>query len=173
MPESTTEVCQRNRGMRWNGFKRGRLRLLCATSSMELGIDVGDVEQVLQVGCPRTISSTMQRLGRPGTSRAGSASCICPRTAPESVYCGMTAQVARRGGVERANPRACVWMYWPSIWFPWLRERATAVDDVMDVLERSYPFYQVTRKDVGGRPCHVGRRLRTQPGDTGASEDFV
>ena len=47
-------------------LREGRLRLLCATSSMELGIDVGDVERVLQVGCPRTISSTMQRLGRAG-----------------------------------------------------------------------------------------------------------
>ena len=47
-------------------LRAGRLRLLCATSSMELGIDVGEIDQVLQVGCPRTISGTMQRLGRAG-----------------------------------------------------------------------------------------------------------
>ena len=47
-------------------LREGRLRLLCATSSMELGIDVGEIDQVLQVGCPRTVSGTMQRLGRAG-----------------------------------------------------------------------------------------------------------
>ncbi|MFT4005197.1 MAG: helicase-related protein, partial [Lacrimispora sp.] len=47
-------------------LRSGNLRLLCATSSMELGIDVGDIDQVFQVGCPRSISSTMQRLGRAG-----------------------------------------------------------------------------------------------------------
>lgn len=108
-------------------LREGRLRLLCATSSMELGIDVGDVEQVLQVGCPRTISSTMQRLGRAGHNPGRvSVMYMYPRTAPESVYCGMTAQVARRGAWNGPILRACVWMYWPSIWFPWLRERATA-----------------------------------------------
>ena len=49
-----------------NELRSGSLRLLCATSSMELGIDVGDIDQVFQVGCPRSISSTMQRLGRAG-----------------------------------------------------------------------------------------------------------
>ena len=130
-------------------LREGRLRLLCATSSMELGIDVGDVEQVLQVGCLRTISSTMQRLGRAGHNPGRvSIMYMYPRTAPESVYCGMTAQVARRGGVERANPpRMCL-----DVLAQHLVSMASgenySIDDVMDVLERSYPFYQVTRKDV-------------------------
>ena len=47
-------------------LRKGKLRLLCATSSMELGIDVGEIDRVLQIGCPRTVSSTMQRLGRAG-----------------------------------------------------------------------------------------------------------
>ena len=47
-------------------LRDGKLRLLCASSSMELGIDVGEIDQGLQVGCPRTISGTMQRLGRAG-----------------------------------------------------------------------------------------------------------
>ena len=63
-------------------LRDGTLRLLCATSSMELGIDVGEIDQVLQVGCPRTISGTMQRLGRAGHNPGRvSVMYLFPRTA--------------------------------------------------------------------------------------------
>ena len=76
-------------------LREGRLRLLCATSSMELGIDVGEIDRVLQVGCPRTISSTRQRLGRAGHNPfRTSVMYLFPRTAAESVLCGMTARLA-------------------------------------------------------------------------------
>ena len=67
-------------------LREGRLRLLCATSSMELGIDVGEIDQVLQVGCPRTISGTMQRLGRAGHNPSRtSVMCLFPRTAAKMI----------------------------------------------------------------------------------------
>lgn len=132
-----------------NDLRAGRLRLLCATSSMELGIDVGDVELVIQIGCPRTISGTMQRLGRAG-HKPGEVSVMYmyPRTAPESVFCGMTAAAAVRGGVEHARPpRLCL-----DVLAQHLVSMAAAeeygVDDVMDILTRAYPFREVTREDV-------------------------
>lgn len=88
-----------------DALRKGELRLLCATSSMELGIDVGDIDQVIQVGCPRTVSGTMQRLGRAGHNPGRvSVMYMYPRTATESLYCGMTAEAARQGGVEEARP---------------------------------------------------------------------
>ncbi|MGB8450796.1 MAG: DEAD/DEAH box helicase [Anaerocolumna sp.] len=78
-------------------LRSGNLRLLCATSSMELGIDVGDIDQVFQIGCPRTISSTMQRLGRAGHNPDRvSVMYMFPRTAVEGLYMGLTAGVDRR-----------------------------------------------------------------------------
>ncbi len=69
----------------------GKLRLLCATSSMELGIDVGKWTRYWQVGCPRTVSGTMQRLGPCRTqSGPGERNVFIPRTAAECVSCGMT-----------------------------------------------------------------------------------
>lgn len=130
-------------------LREGRLRLLCATSSMELGIDVGDIDQVLQIGCPRTVSSTMQRLGRAGHN-PGSVSVMYmyPRTAPESVYCGMTAETARLGGVEHTKPpRMCL-----DVLAQHLVSMAAGdgyrVDEVMDILNRAYSFRDVTREDV-------------------------
>lgn len=130
-------------------LRDGKLRLLCATSSMELGIDVGDIDQVLQIGCPRTVSSTMQRLGRAGHNPGKvSVMYMYPRTAPESVSCGMTAEIARLGGVEHTKP--------PKLCLDVLAQHLVSmaagdgyrVDDVMEILCRAYSFYEVTREDV-------------------------
>lgn len=130
-------------------LREGRLRLLCATSSMELGIDVGDVEQVLQVGCPRTISSTMQRLGRAGHNPGRvSVMYMYPRTAAETVSCGLTAQVAREGGVEHTKPpRLCLDVLAQHLVSMAAGDSYT-VDEVMGILGRAWPFRDVTEQDV-------------------------
>ena len=45
-------------------LKRGELKVLVATASLELGIDIGDVELVCQLGSPRSIATFLQRAGR-------------------------------------------------------------------------------------------------------------
>lgn len=54
-------------------FAEARDCVIVSTSTLELGIDVGDLDRVVQIGAPRTVASLLQRLGRtgrrPGTSR--------------------------------------------------------------------------------------------------------
>ena len=121
----------------------------CVTSSMELGIDVGEIDQVLQVGCPKTISGTMQRLGRAGHNPGRvSVMYLFPRTAPEGVWCGMTAELARRGGVEHANPpEGCLDVLAQHL-VSMAAFRGYEVDEVMEILPRAYPFREITREDV-------------------------
>ncbi len=130
-------------------LREGRLRLLCATSSMELGIDVGEIDQVLQVGCPRTISGTMQRLGRAGHNPGRtSVMYLFPRTPAESILCGMTAQLAREGLVERTNPpEGCLDVLAQHL-VSMAAFKGYEVEDVVKLLPRAWPFRHVTREDV-------------------------
>lgn len=130
-------------------LREGRLRLLCATSSMELGIDVGEIDQVLQVGCPRTISGTMQRLGRAGHNPfRTSVMYLFPRTAAESVLCGMTSELARKGCVEKVNPpEGCLDVLAQHL-VSMAAFRSYTIDEVMEILPRAWPFRQTTKDDV-------------------------
>lgn len=130
-------------------LREGRLRLLCATSSMELGIDVGEIDQVLQVGCPRTISGTLQRLGRAGHNPSRtSVMYLFPRTAAECLLCGMTAQLARENRVERLNPpEGCLDILAQHL-VSMAAFKAYEVEEVMELLPRAWPFRHVTREDV-------------------------
>ncbi len=130
-------------------LRSGKLRLLCATSSMELGIDVGEIDQVLQVGCPRTISGTMQRLGRAGHNPSRtSVMYLFPRTAAESVLCGMTAQLAREGRVERINPpEGCLDVLAQHL-VSMAAFKGYGLDEVMEVVPRAWPFRKITKEDV-------------------------
>ncbi len=130
-------------------LRDGSLRLLCATSSMELGIDVGEIDQVLQVGCPRTVSGTMQRLGRAGHNPGRvSVMYLFPRTAAECVSCGMTARLAREGGVEYVKPPSECLDVLSQHLVSMAAFRSYEVDEVMEILPRAWSFRHVRKEDV-------------------------
>ncbi len=130
-------------------LRSGELRVLCATSSMELGIDVGDVDLVLQIGFPRTISSAMQRLGRAGHNPGRtSVMHMFPHTAAEGIFCGLTARVALDGGIERARPpRKCLDVLAQHL-VSMASDSGYTVDEAMEVIARAEPFQEVTRAEV-------------------------
>ena len=79
----------------------GQLRALVATASLELGIDVGDVELVCQLGSPGSISTFLQRIGRAGHQVGGtSKGLLIPTSRDQLVECLALLSAHRRGALE-------------------------------------------------------------------------
>lgn len=102
-------VSKERRALIEDDLKAGRLRAVVATSSLELGIDMGDVDLVVQVESPPSVASGLQRVGRAGhqvgeVSRAA----VFPKHRADLVHCAVTVERMLAGGIERmtviANP---------------------------------------------------------------------
>ena len=79
-------------------LKTGKLRALVATASLELGIDIGHVDLVCQLGTPRRISAFLQRVGGSGhTVRGTPKGRLFPLTRDELVECTALLRSVRRG----------------------------------------------------------------------------
>jgi ATP-dependent Lhr-like helicase len=82
-------------------LKRGELRALVATSSLELGIDIGDVDLVCQIASPRSISAFLQRAGRSGHSVGGTPKGrLFPLSRDDLVECTALLDSIRRGELD-------------------------------------------------------------------------
>ena len=82
-------------------LKSGQLRALVATASLELGIDIGDVDLICQIGSPRLISTFLQRVGRSGHAVGGiPKGRLFPCTRDELVECVALLDSVRRGELE-------------------------------------------------------------------------
>ncbi|MFM9025846.1 MAG: ligase-associated DNA damage response DEXH box helicase [Planctomycetaceae bacterium] len=89
------------------GLRRGTLTCVVATSSLDLGVDFGPVEQVLQVGSPKGIGRLLQRAGRSGHAPGATGRLVCvPTHALELVECAAARAACERGEVEARRPLA-------------------------------------------------------------------
>ena len=82
-------------------LRAGDLKALVATASLELGIDIGPVELVCQIGSPRSIATFLQRVGRSNHSRAGTPrGRLFPLTRDELVECTALLAAVRAGRLD-------------------------------------------------------------------------
>lgn len=85
-------------------LKRGELPCVVATSSLELGIDMGSIDLVLQVAAPPSVASALQRIGRANHQVGGrSAGSIFPRTRTEIIDAAVVAEGMLEGRIEATS----------------------------------------------------------------------
>ncbi|HTA65055.1 MAG TPA: DEAD/DEAH box helicase [Xanthomonadaceae bacterium] len=129
-------------------LKRGDLRVLVATASLELGIDIGDVELVCQLGSPRSIAAFLQRVGRSGHAVGGTPKGrLFPQSRDDLVECAALLDCVRRGELDTLRiPRAPLDVLAQQI-VAEVGSRECGEDELFDLVRSAYPYAQLERKD--------------------------
>ncbi|HEX5483669.1 MAG TPA: DEAD/DEAH box helicase, partial [Terriglobia bacterium] len=129
-------------------LKAGELRLLVATASLELGIDIGTVDLVCQIGSPRAIATGLQRIGRAGHWRgAAPKGRIFATTRDELLECAALVRAIRQGELDR--------ILIPEAPLDILAQQIVAMcsaedwneDDLFAALKRAYNYRELSRTD--------------------------
>jgi ATP-dependent Lhr-like helicase len=127
-------------------LKRGELRILIATSSLELGIDIGDVDLVCQMGSPRTIASFLQRVGRSGHQVGGlPKGRLFPTSRDDLIECAALLDCARRDELDALRiPVAPLDVMAQQI-VAEVSNREWGEDELFDLIRRASPFATLER----------------------------
>ncbi|MBA2652996.1 MAG: DEAD/DEAH box helicase [Tatlockia sp.] len=128
-------------------LKEGKLKVLVATASLELGIDIGTVDLVCQLGSPRAIAVALQRIGRSGHWKGAiSKGILFATTADELLECAALVYAIRRGELDQ--------LIIPKEPLDILAQQIVAScatndwqeEELFSLIKKSYPYKQLTRK---------------------------
>jgi ATP-dependent Lhr-like helicase len=127
-------------------LKRGALRVLVATASLELGIDIGDVDLVCQVGSPRNIAAFLQRVGRSGHHVGGvPKGRLFPTSRDDLVECAALLDCVRRGELDTLRiPSAPLDVLAQQI-VAEVASREWGEDELFELVRRAQPYAQLER----------------------------
>ena len=130
-------------------LKAGRIPCLVATSSLELGIDMGAVDLVIQVESPKSVARGLQRIGRAGHELgAVSKGRIFPKFRADLLESAVVARAMRGGDIEETriprNPLDVLAQQVVAI----AVDEEVRVDDLHDLVRRAYPFSDLSRAQL-------------------------
>jgi len=128
-------------------LKNGELKALVATASLELGIDIGNIDLVCQIGSPRAIATALQRIGRAGHWRGAiSKGRIFATTRDELIECAALVKAIRAEDLDR--------LIIPPQPLDILAQQIVATcatgdwqeQDLFELMRRAYPYADLTRE---------------------------
>jgi ATP-dependent Lhr-like helicase len=130
-------------------LKAGRIPCLVATSSLELGIDMGAVDLVIQVESPKSVARGLQRIGRAGHDiGAVSKGRIFPKFRADLLESAVVARAMRGGEIEETKiPRNPLDVLAQQIVAITIDEEIS-VDDLHALVTRAYPFKDLSRQQL-------------------------
>jgi ATP-dependent Lhr-like helicase len=150
-------------------LKAGELRALVATASLELGIDIGEIEVVCQIGSPRSIATALQRIGRSGHALGlRPKGRLMPTSRDELVECAALVRAVRAGRLDRITlPEAPLDILAQQI------VAACAVDewredDLYTTLRQAWPYRELARADFDAVLEMLGAGFETPKGKRAA-----
>jgi ATP-dependent Lhr-like helicase len=139
-------VSKEQRAVIEDDLKRGRLPCVVATSSLELGIDMGAVDLVVQIESPPSVASALQRVGRAG-HQVGEISrgVLFPKHRGDLVPSAVTVERMRSGGIEALHVPASPLDVLAQQVVAATSMEAWDADTLFDVVRRSAPFATLPR----------------------------
>ena len=146
-------------------LKAGTLRALVATASLELGIDIGAVDLVCQIGSPRTIAAFLQRVGRSGHTVGGlPKGRLFPMSRVDLIECAAIFDSVHRGELDH--------IILPEQPLEVLAQQLVAElacgeyreDDLFAMTRRAYPYRDLERKDFDELMGMLGDGFTTRRG---------
>src|SRR6201991_3099896 len=129
-------------------LKAGELPCLVATSSLELGIDMGAVDLVLQVESPKSVSRGLQRIGRAGHNVGDtSKGRIFPKFRADLLECAVVCKLMRGGEIERTVvPRNALDVLAQQIVAIAASAEVVSVDELYALITRTHSYSELRRE---------------------------
>jgi len=129
-------------------LKGGRLKVLVATASLELGIDIGHVDLVCQISSPHRIATFLQRVGRSGhTIKGVPKGRIFPLTRDDLIECAAMVQAVREGELDRvAVPDQPLDVLAQQIVAEASAEEEWGEDALLGLFRQSYPYRSLAKE---------------------------
>jgi ATP-dependent Lhr-like helicase len=150
-------------------LKAGTLRALVATASLELGIDIGDVDLVCQLGSPRSIASFLQRVGRSGHAVAGiPKGRLFPLSRDELVECAALLDSVRHGELDRLTiPEQPLDVLAQQI-VAEVAAQEWNEEDLYRLIRRAWPYHTLPHEDFAAVVKMLADGFSTRRGRRGA-----
>jgi ATP-dependent Lhr-like helicase len=131
-----------------DGLKAGTWRAVVASSSLEMGVDFGSVDQVLLIGTPRGVSRALQRLGRSGHRVDGVAQgALVPLSLPDLVECVALRSAARAGQLDARRIPSAPLDVLAQVLLGMSIEQEWTCDAAFSLIKRAGPYLDLTRED--------------------------
>ncbi|HEV2546788.1 MAG TPA: DEAD/DEAH box helicase [Stellaceae bacterium] len=150
-------------------LKRGKLRALVATASLELGIDIGEVDLVCQLGSPRSISAFLQRVGRSGHAVAGTPKGrLFPLSRDELVESAALVDSVNRGELDTLAIPECPLDVLAQQVVAEAAARDCGEDELYALFRRAWPFRSLPREDFAAILTMLAEGYTSRRGRRGA-----
>jgi ATP-dependent helicase Lhr and Lhr-like helicase len=129
-------------------LKTGGLRAIVATASLELGIDIGHVDLVCQIGSPHRIATLLQRVGRSGHTIGGlPKGRVFPTTRDDLVECAALLRAVGRGELDAIVPQECALDVLAQQIVAECSSRDYREDELFATVRRAWPYRDLARAD--------------------------